>query len=44
MRRVNDHDKYSSNSSEIDNWEDNDELNRSERMMRIVIHKYSNED
>ena len=37
--------KYCSNSSEIVDSEDNDESNRSERMLRIVIHKFStNED
>ena len=39
------HEKYSSNSSEIVDSEDNDESNRSKRLMRIVIQKYStNED
>ena len=39
------HEKYSSNCSEIGDWEDNDKSNRSERMMKIVNHKYStNED
>ena len=36
------HEKYSSNNfSKIGDWEDNGESNRSERMMRIVIYKYS---